>query len=204
MQPGVEHPRRVDVDEPTTTGHHPAPAEVPPPVAGPLPDVARAITAPGEADVARTLALDPEVEDELDEQRHDRWAWRRRLRERRHTRITLRIVVGLLGTLLILGGVVTGPLPGPGGIPLVLLGLAVWASEFRWARRLMRRFREVVRWVGGWSVRRKVVVVAVALVVGWTSLYVSLWLNGIPTWVPDVVAGPLDRVPGLSPAGHER
>lgn len=200
MQPGVEHPRRADVGGTRGAGHQePPPAPQPPP-----PDAARATTAPGEGDVARAFVVDPEVEDALDEERLDRWAWRRRLRERRHTRITLRICVGLLGTLLILGGVVTGPLPGPGGIPLVLLGLAVWASEFRWARRLMRRFREVVRWVGGWSRRRKVVVVALALVVGWTSVYASLWFNGIPTWLPDVVAAPLDRVPGLSPAGSGR
>ncbi|SDE28359.1 PGPGW domain-containing protein [Auraticoccus monumenti] len=206
MQPGVEHPRRAGVDQQTSPGRTGSPSSPePPPAPQPPPrDVARAITGPGEADAARAFVLDPEVEDALDEQRHDRWAWRRRLRERRHTRITLRVVVGLLGTLLILAGVVTGPLPGPGGIPLVLLGLAVWASEFRWARRLMRRFREVVRWVGGWPRRRKVVVGAVALVVGWTALYGGLWLNGIPTWLPDVVAGPLDRVPGLSPAGHER
>ena len=38
-------------------------------------------------------------------------------------------------------GFVTGPLPGPGGIPLVLLGLAIWSSEFEWAHKLMQWFK---------------------------------------------------------------
>ncbi|MVA75838.1 hypothetical protein GC722_07350 [Auraticoccus sp. F435] len=148
---------------------------------------------------------DADPDDELvddGQPRHDRWAWRRRLRERRHTRITLRVVVGLLGTLLILAGVVTGPLPGPGGIPLVLLGLAVWASEFSWARRLMRRFRRLLQRVRGWSRRRKAAAVAAAVAVGWVGLYTSLWLNGIPEWLPGWAVDGLDHVPGLTPAGH--
>jgi hypothetical protein len=132
----------------------------------------------------------------------DRWAWRARLRERRHTRITLRVVVGLLGTLLIVAGAVTGPLPGPGGIPLVLLGLAVWASEFGWARRLMGRFRRLVRWFAGWPRGLKVVAVLGCVVVGWAALYGSLWLNGVPGWLPDAVERVLDRLPGIEPAGH--
>jgi hypothetical protein len=38
-------------------------------------------------------------------------------------------------------GFISGPIPGPGGIPLVLLGLAVMASEFVWAERLMVVFK---------------------------------------------------------------
>lgn len=131
----------------------------------------------------------------------DRWAWRQRLRARPHTRITLRIVVGTLGTLLILAGFVTGPIPGPGGVPLVLLGLAVWSSEFRWAHRLMNRFRRVLQQLRRWPRRRKIVAIAAALVIGWAALYAGLWLNGVPGWLPDVVASVLLRLPGLSDIG---
>lgn len=128
------------------------------------------------------------------------WAWRQRLRANRHTHLTLRIVVGLLGTLLILAGAITGPLPGPGGIPLVLLGIAVWSSEFAWAHRVMRRFRQLVRWIGGWRRRTKVLALAGVVILGWTSLYVWLRLNGVPQWLPLWLETTLHHLPGLAPS----
>ena len=52
-----------------------------------------------------------------------------------------RIAVAIAGLLLVCLGFVSGPIPGPGGIPLVLLGLAIWSSEFEWANRLMGWFK---------------------------------------------------------------
>ena len=49
-----------------------------------------------------------------------------------------RSAVTLVGVCLILGGIVLIPLPGP-GILLVVAGLAVLATEYVWARRLLRR-----------------------------------------------------------------
>lgn len=43
-------------------------------------------------------------------------------------------VVLVVGLLLILAAILTGWLPGPGGIPLFLLGIAVLATEFEWAQ----------------------------------------------------------------------
>ena len=51
------------------------------------------------------------------------------------------MAVGFAGLFFVVLGFVTGPLPGPGGIPLVLLGLAIWASEFEWAHKLMQWFK---------------------------------------------------------------
>ena len=51
-----------------------------------------------------------------------------------------RILVSVLGGLLLLGGLVLMVLPGP-GILLIVGGLAVLASEFAWAHRLLRRAR---------------------------------------------------------------
>jgi uncharacterized protein (TIGR02611 family) len=45
-------------------------------------------------------------------------------------------VVFVVGVVLILAGVVMLFVPGP-GIAAMLLGLAVLATEFRWARRLL-------------------------------------------------------------------
>ncbi|HIW31018.1 MAG TPA: PGPGW domain-containing protein, partial [Candidatus Luteococcus avicola] len=41
---------------------------------------------------------------------------------------------------MMVAAALTGWLPGPGGIPLFLMGLAVWASEFEWAHRLLSVF----------------------------------------------------------------
>src|SRR5919107_2589366 len=67
----------------------------------------------------------------------DRWLWRRKIRQNPRQLAVYRSLVGILGLLLICLGFVSGPLPGPGGIPLILAGLAIWSSEFEWAHQLM-------------------------------------------------------------------
>ena len=47
-----------------------------------------------------------------------------------------RILTLILGILLIVSAGLIGWLPGPGGMILFLLGIAVLASEFAWAERL--------------------------------------------------------------------
>jgi len=49
-----------------------------------------------------------------------------------------RSAVTLVGVCLVLGGIALMPLPGP-GIVVVVAGLAVLATEYVWARRLLRR-----------------------------------------------------------------
>ncbi|MFD6952346.1 hypothetical protein A6A08_09405 [Nocardiopsis sp. TSRI0078] len=48
-----------------------------------------------------------------------------------------RILVGTVGTVVILAGLLMMVAPGP-GVAAVLLGLVVISTEFRWARRLVR------------------------------------------------------------------
>jgi uncharacterized protein (TIGR02611 family) len=44
-------------------------------------------------------------------------------------------------------GIVLLPLPGPGWA-IIFLGLGIWATEFDWAKSLLRTVRELVaRWV---------------------------------------------------------
>src|SRR3954469_19862397 len=127
----------------------------------------------------------------------DRWVWRRRIRSNPHQLRVYRCVVGALGLLLVLLGLATGWLPGPGGIPLVLLGLAVWASEFAWAHRLMLRFKHALHVFRGWSRRRKLVFwlafVGLCALVGWTYLVVV----GQPSWFPFEVDRVLAMLPGV-------
>lgn len=49
-----------------------------------------------------------------------------------------RSAVTIVGVCLVIGGIVLMPLPGP-GILVVVAGLAVLATEYVWARRLLRR-----------------------------------------------------------------
>lgn len=56
-----------------------------------------------------------------------------------------RVIVATVGTIVLLAGIAMLALPGP-GIAGVFAGLAILATEFPWARRLLeyakRRFRE--------------------------------------------------------------
>lgn len=50
------------------------------------------------------------------------------------------LIVGAI--IIVLGVVIIGPLPGPGGIPIVAAGLGLLATEFVWAQRLLKQFRD--------------------------------------------------------------
>lgn len=118
---------------------------------------------------------------------HDEWEWRRRLRANPTTRPALRLTVGLVGFVLVGGGLLLVPLPGPGWL-IVILGIAVWASEFEPATNLLdfvkARVRQWEQWVRvqpTWvqalvGLATFVLVVAVA----WTVLKVT----GLPSFLP--------------------
>jgi uncharacterized protein (TIGR02611 family) len=61
-------------------------------------------------------------------------------------RHALKIGIGVLGGLVVAIGIVLIPFPGPGWA-IVIVGLAIWAVEFVWARRLLEfTKRHVVSW----------------------------------------------------------
>ncbi|MGW0035700.1 TIGR02611 family protein [Gordonia sp. NPDC003376] len=66
------------------------------------------------------------------------WARKRRyvIRRRPELNLTYRITVGVVGALVLAGGIVAIPYPGPGWL-IVFLGLGILASEFSWAHRLL-------------------------------------------------------------------
>ncbi len=82
----------------------------------------------------------------------------RYLRRTRTTRLVYRAIVGVVGTLVIVLGIVLLPLPGPGWL-VIFAGLAILASEFAWAERLLDYARDKVlawtHWVGRqpWGIR---------------------------------------------------
>ena len=118
---------------------------------------------------------------------HDEWEWRRRLRANSTTRPALRLTVGLVGLVLVGGGLLRVPLPGPGWL-IVILGIAVWASEIEPASNLLdfvkARVRQWEQWV---RVQPRWVQALVALAtflfvaaVVWTTLK----LAGLPPFLP--------------------
>ena len=86
----------------------------------------------------------------------DDWEWRRRIRSNPASHRVYRIVVGLVGLLIVVGGLALVPLPGPGWV-IVFVGLAVWASEFEWAHRLLQFARHRLHVWSEWLKPRAVV-----------------------------------------------
>jgi uncharacterized protein (TIGR02611 family) len=106
--------------------------------------------------------------------------WLDGIRSTRTGRLTLKIVIGTIGAVLVIGGLIMVPFPGPGWL-VVFAGLAVLATEFHWAHRLLefgkRTLSAWTAWLGrqGWSV--KVLVVLVAAVTATAIVYYGLKLS---------------------------
>ncbi|GAA5034231.1 TIGR02611 family protein [Microbacterium fluvii] len=74
----------------------------------------------------------------------------------RHPRLqhAYRVAVAIVGTVMVLGGLVLVPLPGPGWL-VVFLGLAVLGTEFHWAHRLSSWLKRMLdRFWAWWHARR--------------------------------------------------
>jgi len=168
MSPDAEHSRSADAGE----------AQVldPPPVRG---------GAHPEHHVLRESAVE------------DRWRWRAKIRQNPLQLRCYRLLVAFLGLFFVALGFVSGPLPGPGGIPLVLLGLAIWSSEFIWAQHLMAWVKRQLHQFRGWSRRKQAL--AWCVFFGCCGLlgYSYLLVLGAPTWMPSQAQAVLGKLPGV-------
>ncbi len=68
-----------------------------------------------------------------------------------------RLLIGVIGAIVVVIGLLLIPLPGPGWA-LVFVGVAVWATEFGWAYRLLRFGRRVLADWTDWIKRQSLVV----------------------------------------------
>lgn len=99
------------------------------------------------------------------------------IRRNRHLNLAYRIAVGVVGALVLAGGIVAIPYPGPGWL-IVFLGLGILASEFDWAHRLLTfargKYDAWVEWVKRqhWSVQGGFALGTCVIVLG------TLWLLG--------------------------
>ncbi|MEU5939902.1 TIGR02611 family protein [Micromonospora sp. NPDC047548] len=101
-------------------------------------------------------------------------------------RVTLKIFISIAGAIVVTIGLALIPLPGPGWLT-VIAGLAIWAVEFHWARRLLAFTRRHVQAWTRWATSRSlpvrlmlgsVGIVFVATVV-WLSLKYSLGIDPV-------------------------
>jgi hypothetical protein len=84
-------------------------------------------------------------------------------------------IVLVIGLLIVIASPFTGVLPGPGGIPVFLIGVAILATEFEWAQRIRD---PLVRWAeqaGEWWRQHKIIgtllILAVAAAFGSLSYF---------------------------------
>jgi uncharacterized protein (TIGR02611 family) len=185
---GVRATHRIPTSPVTAAPAEPDPVEAPP---------GSAAESPATGDASSTAGSERHHHHVLIEPEEDRWAWRRRIRQNPHQLRIYRVAVGFAGLLLICLGLVTGPLPGPGGIPLVLLGLAIWSSEFEWAYRLRQRFKAEIKKFRGWPTGKKVAFWIIFFAVCAGFGYTYLVVLGPPFWMPDVGANLLGHLPGV-------
>jgi len=97
------------------------------------------------------------------------------------------VVVGIVGALIVVFGLVTIPLPGPGWLT-VILGLFVLATEFAWAERLLAFTRRQVKgwteWVNGQALWLRLLLALATAVFVYGVVVVVLHLTGVPSWAP--------------------
>ncbi len=144
-----------------------------------------------------TEATKPHDHPLLIDAHEDRWRWRRKIRQNPRKLFFYRICVAMLGLLLLCLAAVTGPLPGPGGIPIAILGIAVWSSEFEWAQRLMIWFKAQLKRYQSWNWSRRLLFWGVFGLCCATLGYLVLLTIGIPFWVPEFAANWLRLLPGV-------
>ena len=75
--------------------------------------------------------------DESGEVRRPVERFRARIRRRRSVHLAYRTLIGVVGGLIIVIGIILLPLPGPGWL-VIFAGMALWATEFAWAQRILR------------------------------------------------------------------
>ena len=101
--------------------------------------------------------------------------------------LTYRIVVGLLGGAIVVLGFILIPLPGPGWL-IVFAGLALLATEFVWAERLLRYGRRRLHLWTQWVTQQSLLVRGLIGLGGLLCVAGAIWaydvVVGLPSWVP--------------------
>ncbi|WP_228389312.1 TIGR02611 family protein [Cumulibacter manganitolerans] len=117
----------------------------------------------------------------------DRVGFRARIESNPALKQTYRIGVGVVGTVVLVAGVVMIPFPGPGWL-VVIAGLAILATEFAWAERLLDFTKAKVlgwtRWVNSQAIWIRVLIGLATAAFVYGVIVVVLHVTGVPSWVP--------------------
>lgn len=107
-----------------------------------------------------------------------RWArWRDTLRDRRAVDFGYRIAVGVVGTAILVVGILAIPYPGPGWA-IVFVGLAVLATEFAWAKGVLAYTRKRYDAFMDWFKRQGLWIQVLGAVFTAAIVVGTLWLLG--------------------------
>ncbi|WP_018155957.1 TIGR02611 family protein [Demetria terragena] len=130
----------------------------------------------------------------------DDWAWRRKIRSNPATAKVYRTFIFILGLIVVIGGVIALPAPGPGWL-IIFAGLGIWATEFEWAKRVLDWAKAKVK---SWELWMRAQPWWVSALVGLATLIVVLaifWalfaISGVPGFFPDGIENWLKDLPGL-------
>ena len=116
-----------------------------------------------------------------------RWArWRDRLRDRPQLDFGYRIGIAVVGLAVLGVGILAIPYPGPGWA-IVFLGLAILATEFDWARRLLAYTRERYDKVMAWFKAQGLWVQLLGAAFTAAVVFGTLWLLGALGWAAGLV-----------------
>lgn len=113
-------------------------------------------------------------------------AWRNGIRATRTGAMTLKVAVGVIGTVMVVGGLIMVPFPGPGWL-VVFAGLAVLATEFRWAQKVLGFGKRTLRAWTEWLKRQGLIVRLLVLAVTFATAAAIVWLGLKLTLGIDVV-----------------
>ncbi|TWP35803.1 TIGR02611 family protein [Leekyejoonella antrihumi] len=130
----------------------------------------------------------------------ERFAWRRRIRANPLVNTAYRCGIAVVGAAIVVGGIILLPLPGPGWV-IIFAGIGVWATEFAWAKRLLRFAQQKVAAWGRWMQRQPwwmqglvtLGIVVLVLLVFW-GLFA---IGGVPSFFPGWATDLLGHMPGL-------
>ncbi|MEJ3654063.1 TIGR02611 family protein [Actinomycetes bacterium KLBMP 9759] len=112
--------------------------------------------------------------------------FRARIEERPTLRRAWIIGVGVVGVLVLAAGIVAIPYPGPGWL-IVFAGLAILATEFVWARRLLHyargKYDAWTDWLGRQTLIVRLLVLAATGLIVLATLYLLNAMYMVADWV---------------------
>jgi uncharacterized protein (TIGR02611 family) len=115
------------------------------------------------------------------------------LRRRPGLNLAYRVLVGVVGTAVLLAGIIAIPYPGPGWL-ILFAGLAILGTEFQWAQRVLHWTRERYDGWTAWLRRQRPAIRLVVILATGIFVLVTLWLVNVFGLVAGWVGLPWDWV----------